>query len=571
MSTENSDELSVLESEIYEFLPAMSTQELEELCQKMDFSLPETSKGKKNVLLRVLNKHLAGFEDLEDQGFASIKIMHGFVTKRPEVKASDVNSEMLHSQQTGDDSPGLPKVKTEIYSNAGEDLVALLKGIQLRTETSDDSLAECLKNIQARTNTTELAALLKKTLEDFDQKSVGTGSDKAAKELQNFEKRDSDLIDKSKKVNKTVEYTKLSTFKMTGTIGGEKGNMSFDDLNFQIRNAEKQGYAEESIIGAVIKSISSEYQDLRTIFELQPEITLDEMLDILEPIFKQKDSAAYFADLCNAVQKGTQSVMAFVVSLLCLKHKILVRSKEEGTPFDPNLLMKQLMKSMYSGVKNTNIRTEIRENCRGIRKMTQAALLKIVGEAVNIEAERAEKFSTKGGVCSLDTDGSEDGMKPTPTNNKNKDNYLPAQVLEIKLAHEKQISQLTDEMSEVKSLLTAVCTMLNTPNNNFAAQNNCPPTPQNNDYWKVFHDSNLNVNTPPWSPQQQQSANNKKGVSFGNNQNQGNQNRKQWPNRKPPPRCANCVSNNLFKCFHCLICMQDGHKAEACPDKKPKN
>ena len=36
-----------------------------------------------------------------------------------------------------------------------------------------------------------------------------------------------------------------------------------------------------------------------------------------------------------------------------LKEKILARSKKEGTPFEEKMLMNQLMKTLYSGIRNT--------------------------------------------------------------------------------------------------------------------------------------------------------------------------------------------------------------------------
>ncbi len=526
----------------------MNEKELEELFAKINLSLPAGAKGKKNVMLRVFNKHLAGLDEMEDQGFASIKTMHGFVTATPEEKTVDKNPEL----KTGVDSP-------KVFKSEGleEDFAALLKSIQIRTEDADDSLAAVLKSVQTKMGENELATLLRKTLEQTQKtvpptKSEIEGSEGLGKEC-------GVVLEKTKSENKSFEYHKLSTFKLSGTIGGEKGNMSFDDLSFQIRNAEKQGYSEESIIGAVIKCISSEYQDLRTIFELQPDVSLDEMLEILEPIFKQKDSAAYFADLCNAVQKGTQSVMAFVVSLLSLKHKILVKSKQEGTPFDSNLLMKQLMKSMYSGIKNTNIRTEIRENCRGIRNMPQATLLKIVGEAVNIESERAEKFSTKS-VSVVSTEGLEDGLKST----KNKDNYLPAQVQELKALHDKQITQLSGEMVEIKSLLTTVCTMLTTPSQGTNCSAAAPAqnfgAPMNDGLWKLV--THQQQNGQGW-----QNRNNN-GNNGNNRQNSNRSNYNNTRNSTRNNRCANCVSNNFFKCGHCLVCCKEGHRANECPDKQ---
>ncbi len=79
---ENEAELEVLESELYEMLPTLETSELEILFQKMSLNLPTTAQGKKNMLLRLLNKQLGALSETEDQGFATIKLLHEHLIKK---------------------------------------------------------------------------------------------------------------------------------------------------------------------------------------------------------------------------------------------------------------------------------------------------------------------------------------------------------------------------------------------------------------------------------------------------------------------------------------------------------
>ncbi len=242
-----------------------------------------------------------------------------------------------------------------------------------------------------------------------------------------------------------------------------------------------------------------------------------------------------------------QSCMNFVVELLSLKQKVLVRSQQEETPFDKDMLTKQLMKTMYSGMKNTNIRSEVRENCRGIRNISQAELLKIVGEAVSIENSRNEKFSaTKKTSVNAVSVGGEDGSKP----GKNKENYLPAQVQELKVAHETQMAGLKSDMDELKSLLTATVQMVTSQQNSYK---NCPPfgnncaAPANDGMWKMYQNSTnplMNVDAQNFKPR----------TNFNRKNNRG--------------RFKNCVENNVYKCVHCLLCCQEGHRANECPNKQ---
>ena len=341
-----------------------------------------------------------------------------------------------------------------------------------------------------------------------------------------------------------------AVLKLSGTIGGSK-SISYEDLNFQIKNAVKQGYPEQQMVGAIIRAISSDAEDLRTLFELRADnLNLGEMLAVLEPILKEKDSASYFSELCNAIQNSTQTCMEFVVGL-SLKEKILVRSVKEGTPFDKNMLMNQLMKTLYSGIRNTNIRSEIRENCRGIHDITEAQLVKIVGEAVSIENTRNDKFAARKSEINALNLGNGENCKT----GKNKENYLPAQVQELKVAHETQMAGLKADMDELKSLFTSTV-------NNLVAQT----TAQN------FHNNTPNILRPTaqtWFPsnipeiaQSSQSQNVLRPNAHGGN------NSRNWRRRG---RCDACVSGNVFRCPHCFVCNGEGHKSTECPARNNEN
>ena len=104
----NSDEVQVMESELYEFLPTLEVGELETVFEKMQVTCPEAAKGKKNVLLRLLYKQLVVLVGLEDQGYATLKIVHEFVTEKkvkvePVVDTVDEEKELKKFEAMLDD------------------------------------------------------------------------------------------------------------------------------------------------------------------------------------------------------------------------------------------------------------------------------------------------------------------------------------------------------------------------------------------------------------------------------------------------------------------------------------
>ena len=112
---------------------------------------------------------------------------------------------------------------------------------------------------------------------------------------------------------------------------------------------------------------------------------------------------------------------------MCLR--VLDLSSEEGCSYEANLLNKRFRQTLFSCLKNTNIRIEIRENCKLDPSLSDEKLLKLVADAVANEADRNEKFTVK------------------------KEVNLPAQIEELKLTHAKEMSAMRVDLNEIKTAL----------------------------------------------------------------------------------------------------------------------
>ena len=464
------DEVQVMEEELYEVLPSLGVGELETVFEKMQVTCPEAAKGKKNVLLRLLYKQLVVLVSSEDNGFATIKIVHDFVT-------------------------GVKPVKNE---------------------NEDDEDTEELKKFEA---------MLDKKIKNLHDLAATVATPNKNK----------------------VEVSKFHTLKINGTIGTKSGCMSYTDLNFQIRNAQEQGYSDEHIRGAVIKAMATN-NNLRTYFETVPDCSLDEMLEILRPYFEQKNSASLFADLCNAAQASEQNCMDFVVGLLGLKLRIADLSAEEGVPMDNKRLVGQFQKSLFTGIRNTNIRTEIREFCRGDPTATDQMLIKTVAEAMAIEKARAKKMAGGSDVCYLGLDnGVESTSKPvntTQVQNKKKENLLPAQIQELMASQEllvATVSELQTSMATANSILAAH--VQNGVQNGIPQNNPLMGMTQNGQNSFSFGGNRPGLN--PHSP------------AFNTNNNK----------KKKVFKCEPCIQQNVPRCTHCLCCGSVAHKIKDCPQK----
>ena len=506
----NEKELEVVEAEIFEFLPVCSLEELEGLFEIIGTPCPVTAKGKKNSMLKLLYKHLMELEGTEDGGFATLKLIHKKLTENP-----DGNKENT-------------EVKLE----------------QVETKTSADPKT----SVSHQDDTMKkLGELLMSSLSSSVSASFGASNPGPVE---------------GKEKKKVTEYVhRYQTLKLNGSIGAEKGNMTFTDLNFQVSNAQKQGFSVDSIRAAIIKQVEDE--DLKTYFERKPDLTIEEIIDFLRPVFTEKDSAAYFTKLGNAVQKSSQSPVQFTYSLLSLKETAFDLSTEEGHPFEDKMLTKQMMKSLCNGIKNTNIRTEVREGCRGVEQIKDRELIKIVSEALTNEEDRARKF----GKEVTFGEESDDGSELKPVLKKKKENLLPVQVQELKITHQKEIAALKTQFNEaqaenkanfdeLKSLLTANCNLM------AASSNNNPTAPIPLDP----RAANFPPQAPNFSPLQALFPNVPQVYGSRNN------------NRRNRGKCQACVANNVFRCTHCLRCGSGEHRMINCtnnnnniPQQQPQN
>ena len=484
-----------LREQVESSLPVLSVQELEGVCTEIDLNVPDDMKGKKSALYRHLLTHLWSEGDKEDQGFATFKIVQNYLAQlEKKMVGVDVKPKILVG------TVEVPEVQGNKEVNPGDGgdgpKVSLKSG-------SDKSVVGAKSSLKSR----------------------GSG---------------------------VVEVQRLQAFKITGVIGGETNNITFDNLNFQINNALEAGYSEPSICGAVIKAICPSNQ-LRIYFETETKLDVTSMLDILRPYLVQnKDGASYYADLCSAKERPPdKTAMDFVVRLLGLKNRIFKLSEEEGTPFDANLMKKQFYKTLFSGLKNMNIRAEIRESCKSLsgRDIPDKELLRIVAEAMGNEALRAGNFSTSKEVNSVEygTSVENEVSKSLLQKGKNKENLLPAQVdkqkQEINVLRA-EVNELRGQNNEIKSLLVA-----------------------NNKLLTAQAQVNSASATPAFSPF---GGGNSQGFSGGQPPQNGNINNNNKKAKNWPKKCPACHQNNVYRCNHCWDCGSNSHKKgdPSCPENQ---
>ena len=274
---------------------------------------------------------------------------------------------------------------------------------------------------------------------------------------------------------------------------------------------------------AVISKMAD--KELRSYFETEPDIKLEEVLDMLKSTCteqeKERTARAVFTKFSNDKQGKSEKPITFITRVLRLRKKVLKLGKEERMNYDEDMLATTSFQVIFSGLRDENIRAALRGKCKDDCTISDQVLLKHASEIIAAEEERKLKLFGKEPEAELEVSAVSEKKSVSFTESalskKEKPNPF-AKIEELRLENEKMCEGLRAELSEIKDILIAS----NIANNQRGGNND--------------------------SKQGQKTGN--KGRRFG--------------------RCAKCAEENKNRCFHCWDCGQDNHKrgAQECPENE---
>ena len=395
----------------------------------------------------------------------------------------------------------------------------------------------------------------------------------------------------------TTSYTQLKECKIRGKIGdpGEKDTLGYYGLLSEIKERELEGYKPERIVGAVINAVVPGNMFKRRLEmkrNLEGTIAMADLLEMLRTHYQERNSNSIMLDLQKAVQGQDETASGFCNRLIVLRDEVMSRSSEEGVPQNAQYLRKQFLSSFQTGLRNGNIRNDLRELLRS-GTCSDNELLEEVTEAAKGEKERATKMAeVKRGVdVSLVAGGEKQDFQIGRHGTG-----LMAKIEELKLRQEKEIGTLRSELNEMKGIFKtgfANLSALSTPpvnqiqggnSNAFLAQN----LPASFAHQSLFpnvsaiaNDSSIssipfvppsfvsnvaavsNVNPPGYSCAPQAAAQTNVAPTTPANTSPVAQ-----PYVIPMRRfsgCQSCVAAKNPRCTHCFFCEAGDHRMAACP------
>ena len=417
--------------------------------------------------------------------------------------------------------------------------------------------------------------------------STGAGGGRAAGTVDS-----ASVLQNASALNNNV--VRFRDYKFGGSIGGEKG-LAFSSIQFEIQNARMLRYSDQEIRAGVIRAISPTHE-LRNYFEMNPDVTLDEMIDMFRSTFVERNSNRLFIDFQKEFQKSDESAATFVTRIMGIRRKVAKLSIEEGNTIDPVQISKGFFHVMFTGLRDGNIRSELRERCRAsvpvsdnsrnhVVSMTDNEILRAIADITSIETERNEKLEGDSSKSPIMVE-----VVDTSKKMEKKEKLNPFVLLEeMKVSHEKDMQQMRSDVTVQLTQIQRTLANINNNNNNnlngnapafFPASNNLPQQnnlPPQNNIPQQNNNQVLQQNSPmPFTYQHfkssypgypdhvvQQHWNN-----FLQMHTRQQPQSQQHQGRKRGNKCQKCLDENKPSCGHCFKCKKEGHKSQNCTENQ---
>ena len=425
--------------------------------------------------------------------------------------------------------------------------------------------------------------------------------------------------DRSDELTDTLSYHKLRQFKINGTIGdpGQKGCVTYSSLCYQIRQGEKLHYTTSEIYAGVIRAIEPG-NPFRDVLELEADdFDKASFMKSLRSHFQIRDPNAVLYELRKCVQKSDETAHKFVCRCVALKKKVKNMCASEEIPFDLASVDSTFFRTIYTGLRQTNVRNELRQTLLDAAIADDDLLLE-VSEAQANETERLRKLEEMKGKpeksvnvkqITFDSDSDEAeggdnssssafsqsdsnssggrasggqksrGRKKNPSQNPQSRTQVPnqnkqpnqnaprADTSSISSSDFAKMTAALNDVTASNAKLTAEVNVLKqmrnkqSDNSGSRSQNPSGPRVQNNPPGPRFQ----NPTTAPVAdgnvPPGQYVAPVLSAHAPPFTRPQQNFNR----NGRPTFRCQICMAYNIPYCIHCLKCgSDDGHKAKDC-------
>ena len=389
--------------------------------------------------------------------------------------------------------------------------------------------------------------------------------------------------------------------KFKGKLGDteETSSIDYGNLKSQVLDAKKSKYPEQEIMSA-IKAIILPEANLATLFQADPDLTLDDMLKIICNSQTSQGTSTLFRKLINGRQELGENELSFTLRMIKLK-TLIIKAPNAKDSFDETTVESEFRRQLQTGFTNSETRTRmapILEAGPISNEKLLEQLNKVVTQRRDVHAKLVQG-RTDVSEAAIDStpvesdmqtvlkaieklgNNSTSNMSPVSTTYNSNDSKGETQVLLNVIEkmgqqmNPKQADNNTDRMLEVMEKFNRQVSVAE------AAVADKPQSPDTELLLKAIEEirKSMSANFRP--------RNN--GYQGGRQSNQQD-NRSSPAKRKMPPgsnilcesceksgrdlclHCPVCVQNkSADRCSHCLSCGSADHRAADCKNKSSLN
>ena len=148
-------------------------------------------------------------------------------------------------------------------------------------------------------------------------------------------------------------------FKIIGTIGDTSNCVSYVSILRQLDVGKKKGHKEDEMIDAIIRAVNPACR-LKGYLEGRSEIGISELKQILRSFYNERTSTELYQDLCKLTQGGGETIQDFLYRGLELRQKIIFVSMDNPVSYSHELVEKQFVQAMSTGLRIDSIRSEVK-------------------------------------------------------------------------------------------------------------------------------------------------------------------------------------------------------------------
>lgn len=446
------------EEKVLSELPRLSATALEAACEAVNLDVEETVKGNKKKLRKLLTNHLDTKADEDDMTDYQLLLDHLF-----------------------------PRVKTKPDDEAVFEDVVTAHGMKQEVDQ---------KSITVKTDRTVADARSKSQ----EKKEGACGTDNPGR------RRRASTLDHVDTITRVPVRSK--EFKLPGMIGGTgETALSYSSLEFEVEKGRRLGYRENEMCAVVISKVAD--KELRSLFQTEPGIKLGDVMDMLKSTCVEQENTAknVFTKLSTDKQGENEKTIKFITRVLRRRKKVLKLAEEEGIVYDEKMLATTAFQVIFGGLRDENIRTALREKCRGDQSIEDKVLMKHAAEVIASEQARKQLLFGR----DLETESVQVNVLNSTGAGRKQVNFTDDTPKKEKLNPFVKIEELRTEMrgelNEIKSLLVA--------------------------------------------------------------HNMRRQDEEQKPAEPKPKKnkCDACFAAKKWRCYHCWNCGKSGHKTPECPEE----